>query len=766
MASPFALVSMEEGTLAGITTGQGATNKRADRIVGTAGTQVQVLAAAARTGGYGLRLVPTANIAHYGWQNTANGGRLTGRVFVDSFWFKFPTSLPAVDFNIWICIGTGGGNDAFIKFLQSTGGLQAVLGASTQLGPTGIVANAWHHIDIRVDMTTSPNTLDWRVDGVAQTSISLAVAGQDLLNVGFSSDNATQNGTIDIDDGVPSMTAADYPLGKHKIIQLVPDTGSTTTEISTANSTARMITNSAIDATHNSANILAALSEVPPLLGGSASGLGQRVSGTGLACEIPMTTYTLVGGETVTAVRAVLCAWAANASAAANTLGLRAWNGSAETTLFAAAAYAGQNSSTAPAWICKMYSGVTDQTTLNALALRVGYSGDISPLPGIHAAYAQVAIKESTSLSAALATATETDSGIAIAGKSKKLLSPVVSEADVAKAFAAITKKLLSPTVTETDTAQAIAGRSKKSLSPIATETDAAQVVGRLKRKAVSTSTEVDAAQSLGRQRSRLLLTGTETDAAQVITRQAQFSTATESDTAIALGRISVLAFPTAIETDSSKGLVAVRSRTVTTATTTDLAQTVGRISRRDISVATEADSSQSLGRRSTLLLPIATETELAKALSRLKTKALALANEGDSARLITRVKSRILGTTTEINTALVLARKKILVLPIVTEIDLANPILTGPLISVDITVTIGASRSRAQASILLSRPGWGIDDSRQGWEISESRDRSMADVEQSRSRVQADIESSRQGWDIGDSRQGVDIGESRKERT
>ena len=389
------LSGYEQGTTAGLITGASVNERYADRVVGTLGTNVEIVSAAARTGGYGLRLTPTSAIAYLGFYNAANSGILgSSGTLVGSFWFRFPT-LPSNDFDVFIGIGTAGGNDFRLRYLNSTTGLQAILGSSTQLGPQ-ITANTWVHCEFRLVLNANPHTLEWKINGVTQTQVNLSVASENLFTAGWSIDNGTQTGVLHVDDCVISLTSGDYPLGQQKVVQLIPDTAGTAALIAgaAANSLGRMVTNSAIDSTFNSANILAAVSEVPPTLGASASGLGQRTSGAGNACEVPMTTYTLTGGETVTAVRVNACTWSASTSA--NNLGLRAYNGSAETTLFAAAGYAGTNSSTAPAWICKMYTGVTDQTTLDALVVRVGYSSDINPLPGIHAAYAEVAVKEAT----------------------------------------------------------------------------------------------------------------------------------------------------------------------------------------------------------------------------------------------------------------------------------------------------------------------------------------------------------------------------------
>jgi hypothetical protein len=389
--TPIAVLGFEQGTHAGIATGANQA-KYFDYTNGTIGTAVKITTAAARTGTYGLELVASAGTAFGGYFNAGNNGILgASGTLVGHFWFKYP-SLPGANATIFTAIGTAGGNDLVIRYVQSTGRVQAQIGGGTaQNGPV-LSANTWYRIEFRLVLNANPHTLDWTVDGVAQTQATLAVASENLFKAGWGSDSGSQTFTLYVDDGILTLTSADHPLLEHKVVKLTPDTGGTTTQIGTANATGRMVTNSAIDATHNSANILAAVSELPPLLNGSSSGLGQRTSGTGNACSLPMTTYAIQAGEAVSGLRVVVCAWAANATAAANTLGIRAFNGTAETTLFAAAAYQGQNT-TSPAWICKQYQGALTQTQLDALLVRVGYSGDISPLPGVHAVYAEVAVR-------------------------------------------------------------------------------------------------------------------------------------------------------------------------------------------------------------------------------------------------------------------------------------------------------------------------------------------------------------------------------------
>lgn len=404
MATLIFAGGMEQGTAAGLATGANLA-KYFDRVVGTTGTNVEVVGAAARSGDYGLRLSPTAAIAHCGWFNNANNGILgSAGTLVGSFTFRFPSALPSGDFNIALCYGTAGGQDFFLKYLTSTGSLQAVVGSATQLGPT-IAADTWYRVDFRLVLDANPHTLDWQINGSAQTQVSHAVASENIFAAGFSTDNATQSGTMHIDDALLSLTSGDYPLGAHKVLALTVDGSDTVTLSGTAGNfqtfSGATPTMTAWNATTARGNV----DERPPNLGSSQDGFAQITLATGDYVQTPMTTYTLAGGETISGARLVACCWAATTSAA--TIGFRSHNGTTETTLFAAANPSANNTST-PAWVCKMLTlaDINTQGELDALAIRTGFSGDATPDEGVHAIYVEVAILEATGTSASAECAT------------------------------------------------------------------------------------------------------------------------------------------------------------------------------------------------------------------------------------------------------------------------------------------------------------------------------------------------------------------------
>ncbi|MGH7791597.1 MAG: hypothetical protein ACREOB_04705, partial [Thermodesulfobacteriota bacterium] len=352
-----------------------------------------------RSGSRCLEISAAAAIEVIGW-TTDTIGASQNRAVV-AFWFLFPTSLPSADIVILDVFKTN--VDAQLMFRNSDDKLVMTAdgnigGGGAQAGPT-IVADTWYFVECHIDVSAVIHTIDWQVDLVAQTQCSSAQAVGTITQIILGDGDAAQTMTCRYDDVVIwSDTAAitTYPHGKQKVILLKADTGGTTAEIGTANATSRFTGNATADATHNSANILAAISEVPPLIGDTATGVCQRTSGAGNAVGIPMTTYTLAAGESITGLRIVICGWAG--SATANNYGMRTFNGTTEDIIFAAADPNFDNNTTQPAWMCEMVVAASfdTQAEIDALVIRLGYSTDIAPLPGAHAVFAEFAVKEST----------------------------------------------------------------------------------------------------------------------------------------------------------------------------------------------------------------------------------------------------------------------------------------------------------------------------------------------------------------------------------
>lgn len=579
-----------------------------------AGSPTMQSSAPVRSGTYALELNPSAATEYVEWTTDTLGASLTSVVV--GFAFRFVGALPSND-AVLVYMTTSTSEDRVLYFRNSDDKLVVSdhTFSTTTAGPT-IAADTWYYVDLRFTISGTSHITDWQVDGTAQTQQSDTVASGNITAVALGDRFNTSTMTCRYDDVAASTTSGDYPLGAHKVVLIKPDTGGTTAEIGTANATGRMVTNSAIDATHNSANILTATSEVPPLIGASATGVGQRTSGAGNAVGIPMTTYTLGGGETLSGLRILVVGWAGSATAAS--IGLRTFNGTTETTLFAAADPNFDNNTTSPAWLCKMATAADfdTQSELGALVVRLGYSTDISPLPGAHAIYGEVAVKESAGgATASLDQATETDSAF-------------------------------TPTFTKTGTL----GQS--------TETDSALGATLVKAKPLEQATETDSAQTLTAVKVATLGLSTETDSALgvTVTKVVTLGLATETDTAFtaAFGATLAVELGQATETDTAQGLTANKALTLGLPTETDSSSSASFTKTVILGLATEADAAlgATAGAAASFNLSQALETDTALSLSFARAVTLGIAAEIEAAAGLAFAKVITLGLATETDTA------------------------------------------------------------------------------------------------------------------
>jgi hypothetical protein len=357
-----------------------------DGTTGVAGTDFKVVAGTPVVGSY-VGQVTVLNNKNYFWNTTTLGTGKTDLVVSRRFMFS---TLPGTA-NDFTSIDVAASTDrAGFYYDPADQKVHAWINAVNVASSFTIAVNTWYTLQFKFSCSTNPNTLDWILNGVSQTQVSNGSVGATTIARYALGNRGGSTGVVNFDDVAVSVTAADHPLPAYQVRMVGVDTGGTTTEIGTANATVRFTANGTLDGTHSSAAILTALSEVPPLLGATSSGVAQQTAGAGNAVEIPMATYTLTGGETIAGCRLYLAGWAASALGA--NLGMRAWNGTAETILHGDTAATGFDSTTAGAWYAFMYGGVTDQTTLNALAVRMGYSTDVSPVVGAHAIYAELLI--------------------------------------------------------------------------------------------------------------------------------------------------------------------------------------------------------------------------------------------------------------------------------------------------------------------------------------------------------------------------------------
>lgn len=371
------------GSTDGIVTGN-AGNKVFDGVTGTLGVNVQLLTAAAYSGGYGLRCTGSSDL---GWGTDSLG---TGKTVITGVMRIKVSTDPAAAKTVFYHDTAAITQDVGIKYVPASDTFQAFNGATTQLGNVTVLPGEWHLLEWEYDCSGATHTFAWRIDGVAQTNCNRAKTASTVATLDLSGDAVT--GAFDYDNVVVSVTAGDYPLGEHKVVLLSVDPAGTVTVNGTtgnfqtfAGATPTLTAWNATTARNNT-------DEIPVNVGSAQDGWAQITTASTDYVESPLTSYQLAPGETVAAGRLLAPMWAA--SATANTIGLRSWNGTTERTLFAAADPNADNSAT-PAWVCRMLTpaDIDTQAELDALAIRAGFSTDAGVDVGVHAIYVEVAIK-------------------------------------------------------------------------------------------------------------------------------------------------------------------------------------------------------------------------------------------------------------------------------------------------------------------------------------------------------------------------------------
>jgi len=380
----------EDNTKDGLTGGN-TTNKRFDATANIG----QMSHVTGRSGtGLAMRFLKAALSSYLRWgANTLGTGKT---VLVFSVYLKIDAQTSSTSS---ICGVRDVAAVAACRFYRilSTGAIRCQVGTGTAVDGPAVALGTWFRLDGRYTVSGTQYTCDWSVDGVAQTQAlsQTGLTATTILDHTVAWDNADDL-DISADDWCVSTTTADYPLGEYKVVRLDVNSAALISGAA-ANSMSRFINNGTIDATFVAADVVAAVSEVPVLIGATASGVTQRTAGAGNAVELGLSTYAAGGGETIDACRIMVAGW--SGSATANNVAVRAFDGTSESVLFGPADPNFDNatvaSATVPAWCCKMWTptGGWSQAKLDAAAVRFGYSTDIAPNPGAHAMYAEVAVR-------------------------------------------------------------------------------------------------------------------------------------------------------------------------------------------------------------------------------------------------------------------------------------------------------------------------------------------------------------------------------------
>ena len=265
---------------------------------------------------------------------------------------------------------------AGVRFNPTGNVLEGFVNAqATVAGSFAIAVNTWYLIEFKAVFATT-RTLDWRVNGAAQTQASegsLTNTSSTAFAVG---DIAAHTGTYYSDDICVSGTSADYPIGDGYVTGLYPS----------ADGTHSFTDNDFCDESANNfaASATTIWQHLKNPLDNAVSGVEvrQRVIRTAGYCEFAF--ENLTGSPTVNGLAVVSQHYSEGTAGNGSTLNME--DGATE---FSPTTGSRDWSETSACFNYRAYavgqaSGVAwTATEVNALLARWGYSGDVTPNPDL-----------------------------------------------------------------------------------------------------------------------------------------------------------------------------------------------------------------------------------------------------------------------------------------------------------------------------------------------------------------------------------------------
>ena len=272
--------------------------------------------------------------------------------------------------------GTG---TAIYMYYHSAAGLDkfrlSASGATTLYSANTYTAGSWYRIDIHLDGTNK--TVDWQIDGVAQTQMTAFTTAGEYTLIRFGTPDVATSGTYTqyYDDVVVSETIADYPIGASSAEGLRPDADG-------AHSFGANEMEDIAGADIGANNTAFALLDDNPF-GTSANTdlICQNTANASAYCEVtfPDTTYANING-----VMAVLQYCGQNATADEGACYILHANNVVAATVWGNNATRSDYSETTPFYKSAILAAPANGWTgadVNGLKARIGHSNDVVAVP-------------------------------------------------------------------------------------------------------------------------------------------------------------------------------------------------------------------------------------------------------------------------------------------------------------------------------------------------------------------------------------------------
>ncbi|HEX8083130.1 MAG TPA: hypothetical protein VF529_02505 [Solirubrobacteraceae bacterium] len=330
----------------------GRKNAHSDNIFGfgnAAATSIQTTTV--RSGAYALKAAPVGGSAYLGWWNQSLPATETIR-----FAIRFET-LPTANVGQLFAVTTVGSTAATLKYVSASKTFAFALSGNTTVTSSSSVqlaAGQWYVIDVRFDPSTATHQLAWRLDGVAQPSVSVASTATTVYDHQLGT-NGADTYTAYYDDLMLVAGTSAYPLGDGRVYGLKPDGMGNLTPAGS-----NFINN---DSTALNANSWQRLDELPMI--GITDYISQNVLNANSYAEITFANTT----ETCIRAAATYITWHTGGSKS-TTAGFRIYDGTAQSTV-----YQGEWMHQAGRDLTKAITPATtwSQSALNGLVGRFGY---------------------------------------------------------------------------------------------------------------------------------------------------------------------------------------------------------------------------------------------------------------------------------------------------------------------------------------------------------------------------------------------------------
>lgn len=295
------------------------------------------------------------------------------RTYVASFYIYFVTALPTASAHVAQLLGPTSSTTApRLYFNQATSKIGMRFGTSDAIVDSGpvLVANTWYLVDWYVDISASPFTQKLSIDEAASVTHT---KGGTVIDSTLGSLNLG-SGAVSVanaDDWVYSYTLADYPIGPHFVPRLTP----------TADGTHNAGTNTIEDQAGADIGVVTAFNLIDEVVPENTDYIKQSIIGTGNYAEV---TFADPGG--VNDEIWLVTMWGAIEGAAAtgaSDMTLRTVDGSSNTLtdLGGTGSVSNTTRRSATAAVAVPSGGVWTTAKLQGVKGRVGFAGDVTPVP-------------------------------------------------------------------------------------------------------------------------------------------------------------------------------------------------------------------------------------------------------------------------------------------------------------------------------------------------------------------------------------------------